>query len=421
MTDTIKVFNSADQGAPVVSNNWGDLVGMLDACLVNGYNLKTIDSITLSGTTATATISAGHLYTVGQVLLVAGANQGAYNGEIRPTAVTNNTVSWTVAGSPASPATTSTALSIKVAPLGFDIAFTGTNKRVYRSANVLSNRPYLRVDNSLDPVYATTYCKFAKVTMAESMSDVDTFAGARAPYDPNNPTKNEVGTGSGASSYVGWHKWFYAGNGSSDHGVGPRNWVLIGDDRGFFFAINPGTGGSWGPVNNRCFYSFTDFGSYKAGDAYNTVLTATDFYNTSSTGRTNPWDNTDLEASNNFTGKVLMRDYTQLGNPVRVGLLGLNLSNAAQVSGRSNSVPFPNGPDFGVLLHPMYLRQENGHMRGTMPGVYQVCQAQPYPDLTLLENVTGYPGRKFLMVSGYHNGSTDYSMLAFDVTGPWVR
>lgn len=98
MTATIKVFKSTDQGAPVLSNGWGDLTDMLDACLVNGYNLKTIDSITLAGSTATAAISAGHLYRVDQVLLVAGANQTEYNGEHRVTAVTTNTVSFAVAG-----------------------------------------------------------------------------------------------------------------------------------------------------------------------------------------------------------------------------------------------------------------------------------------------------------------------------------
>lgn len=420
MTATIKVFKSTDQGAPVLSNGWGDLTDMLDACLVNGYNLKTIDSITLAGSTATAAISAGHLYRVDQVLLVAGANQTEYNGEHRVTAVTTNTVSFAVAGTPASPATTASALSCKIAPLGFDIAFTGTNKRAYRSPNILSNRPYLRVDNSLDPVYTSTADKFGKVTMAEGMSDIDTFVGARAPYDPANPTKNEVGTGSGGAAYAGWYKWYYAAIGASNT-VQTKNWVIIGDDRGFYFLTHlTGTFNPTSGTQNRVCYAFGDFSSFKSGDAYNTLLCASDFYTRADTGFTYPSDQCRMGQSLSYVGNVVLRDYSQLGLPVRWGTAGLNLGNTQQNSGNSSSVPFPNGPDFGLLLHPLYLKQENTHLRGTAPGVLQVCQAKPYPDMTVITNATGFTGRKILLVSTCM-GNNDYGMLAFDTSGPWER
>ena len=41
MTDlTVKCFNSGMTGAPQISNNGGELVTMLDACLVNGFARK---------------------------------------------------------------------------------------------------------------------------------------------------------------------------------------------------------------------------------------------------------------------------------------------------------------------------------------------------------------------------------------------
>ena len=46
----------------------------------------------------------------------------------------------------------------------------------------------------------------------QNMADIDTFIGARAPFDPLNPTKNEVPSGSGTSGYYGWYKWLYARN-----------------------------------------------------------------------------------------------------------------------------------------------------------------------------------------------------------------
>ena len=59
MTDlTVKYFNSGMTGAPQIANNWGDLVTMLDACLVNGFALKAIDTLTCLDGIATASISA---------------------------------------------------------------------------------------------------------------------------------------------------------------------------------------------------------------------------------------------------------------------------------------------------------------------------------------------------------------------------
>jgi hypothetical protein len=69
MTDlTVKYFNSGMTGAPQIANNWGDLVTMLDACLVNGFALKAIDTLTFADGIATATITTGHAYRPFQVV-----------------------------------------------------------------------------------------------------------------------------------------------------------------------------------------------------------------------------------------------------------------------------------------------------------------------------------------------------------------
>ena len=201
---SVKYFTSGMQGAPQLTNTMGAMTALLDACLVDGFNLKSIDTLSFAAGIATARINVGHLYQVDQVVLIAGANQTEYNGEFRITGVTSLEFTFAVTGTPVTPATGT--LSAKVASLNFEKAFSATNKRVYRSTNVLSNRPYLRVDNSLDPAWTSTYAKKAKVLMAESMSDVDTVVGAQAPFDPVRPTQNTVGTGSGTSAYDGWYK-----------------------------------------------------------------------------------------------------------------------------------------------------------------------------------------------------------------------
>ena len=59
---SVKYFNSGMAGAPQISNNWGDLVTMLDACLINGFALMAIDTLTCIDGVATASSSGGHAY-----------------------------------------------------------------------------------------------------------------------------------------------------------------------------------------------------------------------------------------------------------------------------------------------------------------------------------------------------------------------
>lgn len=428
MNYPVKHYFSTMEGAPQLTNDWGCITALLDAVLVNGFNLKTIQTLTSAAGVATASIPGGHLYLVGQVLLIAGVDQPEYNGEVRVTATTATSISYTITGSPVSPAT-GASITSKVAPLGWEIAFTGVNKRAYRSRNVTSNRPYLRVDDGKDPVYGTTYAKKAKVTMAQGMSDVDTFVGARAPYDSAAPTKNEVGTGTGVTAVDGWYKWCYArtiGQAQEMYEpvAGVRGWVLVGDDRGFYFmpAHNPG--------GSRAGYCFTDFESFRSVDGFNTLLCATEAY-VNANAYFSGWpgghygDNDIANYFNrslDYTGKVLMRDYLQIGDPVRAGFASLNTNNGQTISGYSTGVPWPNGPDYSLLLHPVYLRQENTHVRGRIPGLFWVHNDKPLADLNTVTGVAGYPGRTFMLVDlAISSGGSRLtgSRVAFDITGPW--
>ena len=45
-TIAVKHYNSGMQGAPQLANAWGDMTALLDAVLVDGFNLRTIDTLT---------------------------------------------------------------------------------------------------------------------------------------------------------------------------------------------------------------------------------------------------------------------------------------------------------------------------------------------------------------------------------------
>ena len=125
-----------------------------------------------------------------------------------------------------------------------------------------------------------------------------------------------------------------------------------------------------------------------------------------------------LISSLDFAGKVLLRNHTQLGNPVRFGLTSLNTNNGQQICGRGPT-PFPNGADYSLWLLPTYVRQEDGHMRGLMPGMLWMPQDRPYSDQTIVDNVIGQAGKKFLLVRTQYSSETEGAQIAFDITGPW--
>jgi hypothetical protein len=62
-------------------------------------------TITRSGTTATATMAGGHPFTTGQKVVHSGANQTEYNGAFTISSTGANTYTFTVSGTPATPAT----------------------------------------------------------------------------------------------------------------------------------------------------------------------------------------------------------------------------------------------------------------------------------------------------------------------------
>ena len=418
---SVKWMHSGMTGAPVLGNNWGDLTALLRACAVNGFNVKPIQAITCTGTTATVQCS-GHGFLEHQVVKIEGAEPAGYNGEHRIVSVVDgNTVTIELAAglAPATQAAGQT-LQMRAAPLGFEQLFSSGNKLALRSTNPQSPRNVLRVDDSLPAGYTTTWAKFARVTMAQNMGDIDTFIGARAPYDPLNPTKNEAPSGKGTSRYYGWYKWMYAYfSDSGGHSLtyeptaGARSWVLIGDDRGFYLLTGVTAGSS-----SRHIFCFSDFGSLQSPDVFSTVLSAWDHYATP-TDTAIAHHRAPLIGGGDIEGVVLMRDYLGEGGTINASSITLDVSGtSAFESGVDSGVPFPNGPGNSLLLHPAWLQQSNGHVRGQLRGLLSVLHAHTLGDMAIVSDVPGLAGRKVLLVRVIGKSGSAAS-VAFDITGPW--
>ncbi|MFW1735360.1 hypothetical protein ACG94V_12540 [Acinetobacter sp. ULE_I001] len=258
----VKWFSFDNTNAPQLTNTWGCLIDVLDACLVTGFGTQLVSNLTILDGVGTATFGSNHNFKQFQVIEFSGSSIPELNKEFKVLGITNNKIEFVVDLPDQSVTGT---VSAKLASLGWTKAFAGTQKGVYQAKDKTVNPYFLRVDNSRDPVYTDSYAKFAKVGILDSCSGIDDFSGNQAPFNSANPTKNWVGTGSGSSASVGWFKWHYArGTSASSFSTelttpsdGNRSWVLVGDKTSFFIlpALTPTSTASF----NKIPYGFALF------------------------------------------------------------------------------------------------------------------------------------------------------------------
>lgn len=244
----VKFLCSNNLNAPQLTNSFGVMIALLDAALVNGITLPSIASATIDGANVVLNFGVNHNLKLFQVLKLSGFAPAALNGEFRIIGVpSTSTVAIEL---PVGVTTITTTGSAIIAPLGYEKTYSATNKGAYRNAKTTAeHRPFLRVDNSLDPVYNSTYAKYAKVGVLRTMSSIDDLTGEQIPFDSSAPSKNWTGSGSGTSAYNGWARWYYARNstpynGSADSAApqeGSRPWMIVGDENAFYLITTTTT------------------------------------------------------------------------------------------------------------------------------------------------------------------------------------
>lgn len=422
----VKYYHNTMPGMPQITNQYGETVAVLDYVLANGSPWTAVTSLSIVGTRVTA-IKAAHGYMIDQVIEVAGADQDEFNGEWRVESMTTDTFSYVVTTTPTVGTATGTITS-RVPPLGYDIAFTGTQRRVYRSKNLFGTRPYLRVDNRLLSGWNSTYAISAHVTMAAAMTDVDTVTSNPVPFDPADPTKNYEVRGTGTTAMDGWARWRQSHNTVSgaavtgSGGTGARTWSVVGDDSAFYFVINalqtPGYGGST--------YGFGEYESYTPNDNLNHFLICTDF-RVAANGTEYPGYGDDVAHGNSNTGAgmFLPTNYTGLGTYTNFSLHHVHYRGAAVISNRTAGLPFPNGPDFSVRFMKRYICDfARNDLRGVLPGQYFITQLTPFANRDIIPNcyVEGSDIPRKMMVLLVQQNNSDLTVgaaLAFDITGPW--
>ncbi|MCK9985693.1 MAG: hypothetical protein AzoDbin1_02165, partial [Azoarcus sp.] len=165
INNAVRSYSSTMANAPQLSGTAGALLGVIKACLVDGFDSRSINSISVSGGIATATISAGNPFALNEVVRIAGVTGAlsALNGDWRLSSGAATTFTFDVGSIPDGNATgTITALR---APAGWGQAFAATNKSALKSGDVTATGKLLRIDDA-----GATY---ARVVGYETMSDVD--------------------------------------------------------------------------------------------------------------------------------------------------------------------------------------------------------------------------------------------------------
>lgn len=144
----VRFFDSTMPNAPQLSGAAGTLRAILDACLVDGFDVKTVNDITISGDVATVNISSGHVFTPLDVIRIEGATPAALNNDWRVVSANGSQLTFDVSGTGLTNGTATGTITAKRAPAGWSKAFAAGDTVVYRTAGTLPDRMDVRIDDT---------------------------------------------------------------------------------------------------------------------------------------------------------------------------------------------------------------------------------------------------------------------------------
>lgn len=385
---SVKHFHSALPGAPVLSGTAGTLLAVLDACLVTGFGLKTADSLTVASGVATMTFSTGHSFAPGTIALIEGATPAGLNGEKRILSTAANSVTFAATGI-ADGAATGT-ISAKLAPAGWEKAFSGTNVAAYRPSDVTGTRMYLRVDDS-----GTTN---ARVVSYEAMTDISTGT-------------NPIPLAAQVAGGLWWPK-------SATANATARGWRVFADSRGVYVALEPNGGDRW-----QLMFA-GDIASLKSGDAYGWLVNGNtaDMSNSSSV----PQGCMGYSGRSARAGGYLARAHTGIGQAVEVLRVGShhNGGTADVYAGTAGYAfgSYPNGPNNGLLTGALELVESAG-IRGSAPGLLHPLHnvSGSFATGAAVDGTNDLVGRRLMALRTQPSLTNGGGTVFVDVTGPWSR
>ena len=358
----VQIYRGTQVGARTVGtyNTAGFLTNILDDILVNGFCQTSVSTITRIGSVATVTTSTAHAFSVPgcEPCLISGANEVEYNGVFYPQTIISTTqFTINVSGTPNSPATG--VIICKHAPTGWSIAFTGTNTRSYRPP--AGNRFYYNVDDT-----ATTPARLRGFEIATAVGAAVTSG--------TNPFPTDAQASGGAYQ----NKGSYSARGFT-------GWWVLASDRTVLFGLN-GASGYHVPYGSF----FGDIATYKAADAYNTMLISPPQSWPDGGAPVELFGNVTASANTTLAGRWIARAYTQVPGSLAVTTGVDTWRNNAGTASNSSTSTFPSFTEGGMTLSPFFVSEAANGIRGHLPGVW--APMQPSGSFTDGQVLYGSPG-----------------------------
>lgn len=389
---TVRWFHSSMPGAPQINAQAGDVIAILDACLVTGFDTRAPDGdkITVLDEVATVHISGGHAYEKHAVIEITGATPSSLNDVWRITSATATTLTFACPG--ISNGTATGSINVKRAAPGYwEKAYSdGTTKGAYRSTHEDASGCYLRIDNT------GTGSTAAIVRGYESMTGID---------DGTHPFPTVA-----QNSVLTWRP-----TSTTTVGQLPRPWAVVADSHFFYFLawMVPAT-------YAHTIYQFGDVARLSEGDYYPAVIT----------GHThvapgNQMANTSQYLTSGEAGCWFARDLQGIAaGPKLYRRHGNSITQSLGYSG-----PFPNPATNGLLLTgPVYAGDDAG-LRGVVPGIAQsmcfedavnVAEIAAGLGLAIYEADENLPYAVLLAkIANGFSGVTTNTIVGFDIEGPW--
>jgi len=384
MTTYVKYYDNAQTGAPSLTGTTGSLIALLDAVLLNGYNLKTLDSIVVSNNVATCTVGAGHGYLAGdgRVITVAGCS-GAWavlNGEQTVASVVSASQFTFLAVGVSNGSATGT-ITTKVSPLGWTAPYSGTNLKAYKASDVVGSGCLLRVDD--------TNAYVARVIGCETMTNINTWSA-------KFPTEAQQAGGLYFTKHYG-----------RDYAV---NWFIVADS----FAIHIMVATSWYSSWWYGGYFFGDFAPHSSNDVYKCMI-----FGDVSYAQLPTTQGASLFSKQNASGgQFIERSYTGAGTSVASSRYWPPTN-----MGYNNGFAYPSESGSMVFVSPVLVMQGGNIFRGTFPGLFCMMQNVngSIANKTIINDVAGMSGSILVSIIGGagYNDQPIASTAAFDLVGPW--
>jgi len=347
----------------------GDFIEIIRDCLITGFNAQVPTGITYDSNVdeCTATFGSAHGYLQWQIVTIGGANEAAFNGEVRVLRQTATTITWIPETTPPATATTGSAFSALTSPVG---GWTIVEEDVpgYRMVLGRTNPDatpyYIVIKNDTDycdvPGQYNQWTAGMDIVWQHQYTDIDNHYVARSERIP-----------------AGWR------NASNS------NWSLLADDLMFYWNHRHAT-------NSRIStYCYGDINTLIPGDTGHFTISSHQI--SASDSR---WTNSGYRSHNMFGysgsagnwARYLMTDWTQKEGIINCYLLGFGSS------AMSDELTYPNAADGGYYYanSPCMIVEgstaSSGTLRGFYPGLVQPLMRFDGLHQVIVDNCPNFDG-----------------------------